>query len=194
MQTYYYCQVGFSPCASVFFLYFSLFFMCFMCVCILYIFFVYIFCMYLCVFVYICVYIFVYILFFPNVRKICSLSSEQSIRYPCSVQYICISPVLFCPVFALSMYICMLCVFVCIFVCLCVCLCVFPLEWNILCCIYAIYCTFYRTYVLVLQYLALYGIICLQLNSGYVKTALICPHNPILVFLAFLAFQSSRAL
>ena len=100
----------------------------------------------------------------------------------------------FCPVFALSMYICMLCVFVCIFVCLCVFLCVFPLEWNILCCIYAIYCTFYRTYVLVLQYLALYGIICLQLNSGYVKTALICPHNPILVFLAFLAFQSSRAL
>ena len=100
----------------------------------------------------------------------------------------------FCPVFALSMCICMLCVFVCIFVCLCVFLCVFPFEWNILCCIYAIYCTFYRTYVLVLQYLALYGIICLQLNSGYVKTALTCPHNPILVFLAFLAFQSSRAL
>ena len=93
--------------------------------------------------------------------------------------------VLFCPVFALSMYICMLCVLICILVCLCVFLCVFPLEWNISCCIYAIYCTFYRTYVLVLQYLALYGIICLQLNSGYVKVALICPHNPILVFLSF---------
>lgn len=70
----------------VFFPVFHVFYVC--------MYFVYIFCMYLCVFVYICVYIFVYILFFPNVRKICSLSSEQSIRYPCSVQYICISPVL----------------------------------------------------------------------------------------------------
>lgn len=59
----------------------------------------------------------------------------------------------------------------------CMLMCVFPLEWNISCCIYAIYCTFYRTYVLALQYLALYGIICLQLNSGYVKIALICPHT-----------------
>ena len=94
--------------------------------------------------------------------------------------------VLFFPVFTLDMYICVLCVLICIFVCLCVFMCVFPLEWNILCCIYAIYCTFYRTYVLSLQYLALYGIICLQLNSGYVKVALICPHNPILVFFSFL--------
>ena len=66
-------------------------------------------------------------------------------------------------------------------------MCVFPLEWNILCCIYAIYCTFYRTYVLALQYLALYGIICLQLNSGYVKIALICPHTiPFWYFFSFL--------
>lgn len=97
--------------------------------------------------------------------------------------------VLFCPVFALSMYICMLCVLICILVCLCVFLCVFPLEWNILCCIYAIYCTFYRTYVLVLQYLALYGIICLQFNSGYVKVALICPHTiPFWYFYPFLSY------
>ena len=68
----------------------------------------------------------------------------------------------------------------------CMLMCVFPLEWNILCCIYAIYCTFYRTYVLVLQYLALYGIICLQLNSGYVKIALICPHTiPFWYFFVF---------
>ena len=45
---------------------------------------------------------------------------------------------------------------------------------------------FYRTYVLVLQYLALYGIICLQLNSGYVKIALICPHTiPFWYFFVF---------
>lgn len=45
---------------------------------------------------------------------------------------------------------------------------------------------FYRTYVLILQYLALYGIICLQLNRGYVKVALICPHTiPFWYFLVF---------
>ena len=93
--------------------------------------------------------------------------------------------VLFCPVFTLDMYICVLCMLVCIFVCLCVFMCVFPLEWNILCCIYAIYCTFYRTYVLVLQYLALYGIICLQLNSGCINLRMICPHNPIWVYFSF---------
>ena len=98
---------------------------------------------------------------------------------------------LFCPflpcfrfeyVYLYALCVCMyFCVLMCVF-------CVFPFEWNILCCIYAIYCTFYRTYVLLLQYLALYGIICLQLNSGYVKTALICPRKPILVFLAFFSF------
>ena len=81
----------FPLCVCFLLVFFPVFHMFYVCVCILYIFF----CMYLCVFVYIyvCIFLCIYY-FFPNVRKICSLSSEQSIRYPCSVQYICISPVL----------------------------------------------------------------------------------------------------
>lgn len=131
---------------------------------------------------------------FLHFLKICAQVSIT--YYYCQV---CVRPlwlapnllfVLFCPVFALSMYICVcfvcLYVFLYAYVCFCVFLCVFPLEWNISCCIYAIYCTFYRTYVLLLQYLALYGIICLQLNNGYVKVALICPYTiPFWYFFVF---------
>ena len=76
----------FPLCVCFLLVFFPVFHVFYVCACILCIFFVYI-CMYL--YIYVCIYY-----FFPNVRKICSLSSEQSIRYPCSVQYICISPVL----------------------------------------------------------------------------------------------------
>ena len=67
METYYYCQVGFSPCASVFFLYFSLFFMGFMCVHVFCVYFFVCICMYL--YIYVCIYVCVYIIFFRTFGK-----------------------------------------------------------------------------------------------------------------------------
>ena len=58
--TYYYSQVGFSPCASVFFLYFSLFFICFMCVYVFCIYFLYVF---VCIYIYVCIFLCIYYFF-----------------------------------------------------------------------------------------------------------------------------------
>ena len=88
-----------------------------------------------------------------------------------------------------SLWICISVCFMCLYVFLyaCVCLCVFFHLNGIF---YAVFvpfiALFYRTYVLILQYLALYGIICLQLNSGCINLRMICPRNPILVFFRFL--------